>query len=270
MLVFLVNILLFDSGMGGLSIFHEIRHQLPNQNYDFVFDNACFPYGEQPESIVVERCVSIISALVAQRNIDLVVIACNTASTIALPALRKTLSIPIVGVVPAIKPAAAITENQCIALVATPATVQRAYTNRLILEFAASCQVIRVGTSELVIEAERKMAGYPVDMTHIENALKPLLNQQPIPDTLILGCTHFPLLKEEIHQIMPSVKLVDSGCAVARRVKSLLNEFDASANTSEPRDGKAFCSRLDHESQIKSRILNQYGFLTLEELKFSR
>lgn len=269
MLVSVVNILLFDSGMGGLSIFHEIRHQLPNQNYDFVFDNAYFPYGEQPESVVVDRCVSIISVLVAQRDIDLVVIACNTASTIALPALRTKLTIPVVGVVPAIKPAAAITKNQCIALVATPATVQRAYTNRLIQEFAASCQVIRVGTSELVIEAERKMAGYPVDMTYIENVLIPLLNQQPIPDTLILGCTHFPLLKEEIHQIMPAVKLVDSGCAVARRVNALLSELEMKTKMAEQREGKAFCSRLDHEAKIKSRILNQYGFLTLEELTFS-
>ena len=261
-----MNILLFDSGMGGLSIYQEVRSALPGHRYDYVFDNAFFPYGEQPEHIVVARCCLLIEHLVTERQINLVVIACNTASTIALPALRDRLSIPVVGVVPAIKPAAALTRNRRIGLLATPATVQRPYTSQLIAQFANDCQVMRLGVTELVVQAERKMAGYDVDVAAIKVALEPLAAHITPPDTLVLGCTHFPLLKEEIHSIMPGIQLVDSGAAIAKRVASLLpHKKDGDTGM----EGLAYCTLLDSGAQKKRRILKEYGFLTLHLLELS-
>ncbi len=261
-----VNILLFDSGMGGLSIYQEVRRRLPGHRYDYVFDNAFFPYGEQPEHIVTARCCLLIEHLVSERQIDLVVIACNTASTIALPALRERLAIPVVGVVPAIKPAAALTRNGSIGLLATPATVQRPYTSQLIAQFAAHCQVLKLGVTELVVQAERKMAGYDVDEQAIHLALQPLLTHATPPDTLVLGCTHFPLLKEEICRIMPGIQLVDSGAAIAKRVAVLLQGKVAS--DARDADGQAFCTLLDPDAHKKSRILVEYGFHSLQLLEF--
>lgn len=257
-----MNILLFDSGMGGLSIYQEVRHRLPEHRYDYLFDNAFFPYGEQPEHIIVERCYSLITQLVHERQIDLVIIACNTASTIALPALRSALSIPVVGVVPAIKPAAALTKNHCIGLLATPATVQRPYTSQLISQFAAHCRVLKLGVTELVIQAERKMAGYAVDEQAIRDVLQPLTSNATPPDTLVLGCTHFPLLKEELYRIMPNVQLVDSGAAIAKRVATLLpHPLKASTDTI---NGQAYCTSLDDDAHKKSRILIEYGLQSLQ------
>ncbi len=257
-----MNILLFDSGMGGLSIYQEVRHRLPEHRYDYLFDNAFFPYGEQPEHIIVERCCSLITQLVHERQIDLVVIACNTASTITLPALRAALSIPVVGVVPAIKPAAILTQNRCIGLLATPATVQRPYTSQLIVQFAAHCQVLKLGVTELVIQAERKMAGYEVDEQAIRHALQPLTDRSLPPDTLVLGCTHFPLLKEELYRIMPGIQLVDSGAAIAKRVATLLPHM--ASTISNPINGQAYCTLLDQDAHKKSRILIEYGFHSLQ------
>lgn len=260
----IVNILIFDSGMGGLSVYQEVKRQLPNHRYDYIFDNAYFPYGEQPEQVIVARCATLISTLVAVREIDLVVIACNTASTVALPSLRELLTIPVVGVVPAIKPAAKVSKNNHIALLATPATVHRAYTDHLIEEFAAHCNVLRIGVTNLVVQAERKMAGYTVDMHEIHNALEPVIQADIQPDTLVLGCTHFPLLKEEIHHYLPDIALVDSGAAIAKRVACLLK--DATVDVGNQK-GKAFCAIMDNDAQKKSHILKEYGFDCLEELE---
>jgi len=261
-----VNILIFDSGMGGLSVYQEVKCQLPNHRYDYIFDNAYFPYGEQPEHVIVQRCANLIGSLVAAREIDLVVIACNTASTVALPSLRELLTIPVVGVVPAIKPAAKVSKNNHIALLATPATVQRPYTDHLIEEFAAHCEVLRVGVTNLVVQAERKMAGYTVDMNEIHHALEPVITANIQPDTLVLGCTHFPLLKDEIHYYLPDITLVDSGAAIAKRVSCLLK--DAVNETNEGK-GKAFCAIMDKDAHKKSHILKEYGFDCLEALEFS-
>jgi glutamate racemase len=145
---------------------------------------------------------------------------------------------------------------------ATPATVQRPYTSQLIAQFAAHCQVLKLGVTELVIQAERKMAGYEVDEQIIRDALQPLTNHSLPPDTLVLGCTHFPLLKEELYRIMPGIQLVDSGAAIAKRVATLLQHKSSSlVNTT---NGQAYCTLLDQDAHKKSRILIEYGFHSLQ------
>ncbi|WP_114767909.1 glutamate racemase [Vibrio rhodolitus] len=213
------KVLIFDSGVGGLSVYKEIVARLPQLDYYYLFDNAAYPYGELERQTLLERVELLVSAMVEQHSIDIVVIACNTASTIVLPTLRAKLSIPVVGVVPAIKPASSLA-NKAIGLIATPATVQREYTHDLIRDFSQNKPVEMLGLTRLVDIAEEKLRGQCVDLEEMATLLAPLADKI---DVAVLGCTHFPLIKEEIQQVLgEQVLLVDSGEAIARRVQELL------------------------------------------------
>ncbi len=265
------NILVFDSGMGGLTIYREIRRALPAHHYFYCFDNANFPYGELSEPALIAACSRLVTTMVSRHHIDLVVIACNTASTICLPALRAALDIPVVGVVPAIKPAAAQTRNGCIGLLATPGTVSRHYTHELIAQFAPGKRVLLKGTTELVIEAEHKLAGSPVNMALLQEVLADWLEGESVPDTLVLGCTHFPLLNEEIQQLMPQCQLIDSGSAVAKRVAWLLSNGGHAAVQPvyiEEVIARAYCTRLDGEAKKLTAPLQAWGLPSLEEVRY--
>src|ERR1700722_10448540 len=153
--------LLFDSGVAGLSVLRESANLLPQLRLPYAADNAAFPYGPKSEAELVARVSAVIGALVEATAPDIVVIACNTASTTALDAVRQFLTIPVIGVVPAIKPAAAASQTRVIGLLGTKATVASAYTKTLIEQFADGCTVLTHGTPELVAAAERKMQGLP-------------------------------------------------------------------------------------------------------------
>ena len=165
------NVLFFDSGIGGLSVCQETMKQNHDITPLYLFDNLHFPYGIQPDNVVIETVVDLIVRFTSEIHVDLAVIACNTASTVALEQVRKAVDIPIVGVVPAIKPAARISRNGVIGLLATPATIRRKYTDDLIRSFASDCTVLKIGTSELVEIAERKMIGLPYDEQIISHVL---------------------------------------------------------------------------------------------------
>jgi len=217
-------ILIFDSGVGGLSIFDAVRQRLPDECYCYACDNAAFPYGPKPEAELVARVDAVLSALVARVAPKMLIVACNTASTVALPRLREKFSLPIIGVVPAIKPAAQISHNKIIGLLATPGTVSRRYTDDLIREFAGHCDVIRVGSRELVALAEAKLRGDSIDQSLLTEILSPFFQEtRRQADTIILGCTHFPLLRDELQLAAPQVlHWVDSGDAIARRAIQVL------------------------------------------------
>ncbi|WP_078320103.1 glutamate racemase [Oceanospirillum linum] len=220
-------VLVMDSGVGGLSIAAHIRKTCPDTPLFYLADNGAFPYGDKDEGWLVDRVVKLAYQLVNQYPIKLLVLGCNTASTVVLPALRKALSIPVVGVVPAIKPAAALSLSGHIGLLATPGTVNRSYTDQLISDHAARCQVTRVGSTEVVRLAEDKLAGIPVDLTRLKQAVSPLFESETL-DTVVLGCTHFPLLRDELEKIQPrNIHWVDSGAAIARRVAMLLSQTPA-------------------------------------------
>lgn len=226
------TVLVFDSGIGGLSIYNEIYNKIPYLRYIYAFDNEMFPYGDKSSEFLIKRVSHIIDTIIESYSIDLAVIACNTASTICLPSLRSKFSFPIVGVVPAIKPASIITKNKCIGLLATKATIQRAYTSNLIKEFAPDCNVKLLGLSELAYIAENKLQGIDVDMQQLEMLMQPWLNLPVIPDTIVLGCTHYPFIKDELKLLFPNTTFIDSGNAIASRVYSLLNErFDLKSVT---------------------------------------
>lgn len=226
-------VLVFDSGVGGLSVARCIHQHLPGLNLVYLADNAGFPYGDKPEPVVVERCAGLIRQALEAYAPDVIVVACNTASTVVLPHLRAMTSVPVVGVVPAIKPAAARTVNQRIGLLATPATIRRPYIDRLIQEFASHCSVERVGHPGLVRWAEQLVGGQGVPTVELAEAVQPL--RAAAVDTVVLGCTHYPLLLESLRQCLPEVRFwVDSGEAIARRVAWLLAEAGRLGGAEKP------------------------------------
>lgn len=224
------RILVFDSGVGGLSVMREIQQRLPGCQFIYASDNAAFPYGTKAEQDLIVRVDQVLHQLLAYIAqhlgvVDIIVVACNTASTLTLPHIRSHFSQPIVGVVPAIKPAAAQSRTKVIGLLATPATVARPYTRDLIKEYAADCEIISVGSSELVQLAEQKLRGEEIPLAAIHRITAPL-RESPLGDrldTLVLACTHFPLLRDELSRCLsPRISLIDSGAAIARRVEFLL------------------------------------------------
>ncbi|MGR2738970.1 glutamate racemase [Billgrantia sp. Q4P2] len=216
-------ILIFDSGVGGLSVVPPLRHWLPDAALVYACDNAMLPYGTRPDGWLVERILAVCDAAVAASGCCVLVVACNTASTLALDALRAHLTVPVVGTVPAIKPAAALSVSRHVGLLATSATVARPYTDRLIEAFARDCRVTRVAADPLVREAERLLAGDEPDQAIIRTVMEPLW-REPDLDTVVLGCTHFPLFGERLAAAFPRpVHLVDSSEAIARRTVQVVN-----------------------------------------------
>ncbi|WLI76508.1 glutamate racemase [Kosakonia sp. H02] len=259
------TVLVFDSGVGGLSVYDEIRHLLPDLHYIYAFDNVAFPYGEKSEAFIVERVVEIVTAVQAQYPLALAVIACNSASTVSLPALRDKFTFPVVGVVPAIKPAARLTANGIVGLLATRGTVKRPYTHELIARFANECRIEMLGSAELVELAEAKLHGEPVPLEELRRILRPWLRMQEPPDTVVLGCTHFPLLQEELLQVLPEgTRLVDSGSAIARRTAWLLEHEAPDAKSFG--ENIAYCMALTPGTAQLLPVLQRYGFKKLEKL----
>ncbi len=216
-------ILFFDSGVGGLSVLAPTRALLPTAAIVYAADNAAFPYGTRSEAEIAQRVPPLLGRLIDRYRPRLAVIACNTASTIALDQARQALDIPVVGTVPAIKSAAALSSSRVIGVLGTKATVRQPYVDDLAATFASDCIVIRHGTSELVELAEAKLGGAVIDPAAIASALAPMRAAEhgAAIDVIVLACTHFPLLGEEIAAAWPGVTLVDGGAGIARRIAHL-------------------------------------------------
>jgi glutamate racemase len=214
------NILVFDSGVGGLSVTEHLAQQLPDARLFYLMDRAYFPYGQLDDDLLRERVVDLCRQAALAWRIDLIVIACNTASTLVLPTLRQQLQIPVVGVVPAVKVAAELAQGQAIGVLATPATVQRPYLDQLIKDHAGASQVHRLGSAELVQWAEQWVYQQQA-ATALPELLGPWIERCQLRH-VVLGCTHFPLLTSQLQQYFPEVQWIDSGAAIARRVLSIL------------------------------------------------
>jgi glutamate racemase len=215
------RILLFDSGMGGLTVARAVRHELPFAHLVYAADNAAFPYGAWEEQALVRRILFVMGELIGRVEPDIVVIACNTASTIALGALREAFKVPFVGTVPAIKPAAAQSKSAILGVLATPGTVKREYTHTLIHDFASHCRVELVGAPKLAEMAEWKLKGVPVDLEALRAEIGPVFVEEGgrRTDVVVLGCTHYPLLVDEMAKVEPwVVRYIDPAPAIARRV----------------------------------------------------
>ncbi|MFV0644238.1 MAG: glutamate racemase [Sphingomonadaceae bacterium] len=217
-------ILLFDSGVGGLSVLARVRQELPDAPIIYAADLAGLPYGNKDEAQIAARVAGLLGRLSERYRPRLACIACNTASTIALGMVRDVLHIPIVGTVPAIKPAAAQTRTGVIGLLGTEATIRQRYVDNLEQTFASDKILLRQAAPGLVRAAEAKLRNQPVDQDAIRDAVH-LLRSQPRGneiDTVVLACTHFPLLEEELTAAFgPEVTFVDGAGGIARRIQHL-------------------------------------------------
>jgi len=220
------TILVFDSGLGGLTVLGRTTQACPGAHIVYAADDAGFPYGRLSEEELVIRVLAVMERLVARFHPDLVVIACNTASTLVLPALRARFAIPFVGTVPAIKPAAAATRSGMISVLATPGTVARDYTRELIETYAASHHVTLVGATRLAGLAEQALKGESVDDAVLAAEIAPCFVEADDrrTDVVTLSCTHYPLLLERMKRLAPwPVEWIDPAPAIARRVADLLS-----------------------------------------------
>ncbi|HWK98106.1 MAG TPA: glutamate racemase [Pseudolabrys sp.] len=253
-------VLIFDSGVGGLTVFREVAAARPDARFVYVADDAGFPYGNQPEDSLIARIVAVIGDAIVRHAPDLVVIACNTASVIALAELRKRYTVPFVGTVPAIKPACAQSRSKRIAVLGTQATVSREYTRALIREFASGCDVILVGSPKLATIAELELSGMPVADAEIFAEIAPCFvdAEDRRTDAVVLACTHYPLLTARFRALAPwPVDWIDPAPAIARRVADLLHEWKTAAQTAPPQI--LFTSGREPPAPLKA-ALRGFGF----------
>ena len=218
-------ILVFDSGLGGLTVFREVAAARPDARFIYAADDAFFPYGRQDEDRLITRVIEIAGQLIAAHRPDLMVIACNTASTLVLSHLRERFAIPFVGTVPAIKPACLSSSSKLVSVLGTEATVKREYTRTLIREHGNNCSVTLVGSPRLAELAEAELKGESVSDADISAELAPCFvdSAGKRTDTIVLACTHFPLLLDRLKTLAPwPVNFVDPAPAIGRRVLELL------------------------------------------------
>lgn len=222
------TILVFDSGLGGLSVLREVVRARRDAHYVYVADDAFFPYGHHSEEAIIARVVPLIGELIATHDPDLILIACNTASTLVMSQLRERYEVPFVGTVPAIKPACAQSRTKRVSVFGTKGTVKREYTRALIRDFAQGCEVTLVGSPELASLAESVLRGNEVADRDIAAELAPCFVGDPLDasartDTIVLACTHYPLLLDRLNLLAPwPVDFIDPAPAIARRVSDLL------------------------------------------------
>ena len=251
------RVLVFDSGLGGLTVYAPIAAARPDVELLYVADDAFFPYGALSERALVERVVDLLAEFVAQWRPDLVVIACNTASTLVLGPLRARFpALPFVGTVPAIKPAALASRSKQVSVLATPGTVARDYTRALVREFAGDCEVTLVGSARLAGLAERELRGEPVADADIAAEIAPCFVAQGSArtDQIVLACTHFPLLAQRLDAASPwPVDFVDPAPAIARRVDALLGPVRASRPAQSPQ--AIFTSGARASSALQKALL---------------
>jgi glutamate racemase len=254
------TILVFDSGLGGLTVFGEVFKARSDARFVYLADDAGFPYGEIPEEALITRIMHVVGKGIANHKPDLIVVACNTASTLALSELRARFSVPFVGTVPAIKPACAQSASKHVTVLGTLATVGREYTRALIREFASGCDVHLVGSPRLAAYAEAELAGQPLDDAAIKAEIQDCFVERDgrRTDTIVLACTHYPLLLARFRANAPwPVEWLDPAPAIARRVADLLRERPA--DSGQGSQAIEFTSARPPSSTLAASLA-RYGF----------
>src|SRR5262249_48519630 len=252
-----LTILVFDSGLGGLTVFREVVKARPDASYVYVADDAFFSYGRHSETQLVGRVVPLMGELITAHAPDLVVIACNTASTLVLPHLRARFAVPFVGTVPACKPACMASRSRLVSVLGTDATVQREYTRALIRDFGQGCDVTLVGSEHLASLAEAALheTAPAIDDHMIAREIAPsfVTAGDRRTDTIVLACTHYPLLLHRLVRLSPwPVDWIDPAPAIARRVTDLIGPAPAGASNAMAR--AVFTSGLEPSPTLAATL----------------
>jgi glutamate racemase len=265
--------LVFDSGLGGLSVLAEIERLRPDGESAYAADDAACPYGRLGEADLIARVEAVMTRLIGTVEPDIVVIACSTASTLTLPPLRAAYPhLPFVGTVPAIKPAAAASRSGLISVLATRGTVARDYTHALVREHAANCEVTLVGSPLLAVIAERVMRDEAVDDAEIAREIAPCFIERDDrrTDQIVLACTHFPLIADRLARLSPwPVGFVDPAQAIARRLDALIGR--APPGAPKAREGAAIFTTGEPPPPSLQNTLRRYGlaFTPAEAINFA-
>ena len=242
---------MFDSGLGGLTVLREVVKSRPDAHYIYVADDAFFPYGHHGEDQIIARVVPMIGELITAHAPDLIVIACNTISTLVMSHLRDAYREPFVGTVPAIKPACARSRTKRVSVLGTKGTVKREYTRALIRDFALGCDVTLVGSADLAALAEAALSGRKITDREIFAEIAPCFvgdsaRDPARTDTVVLACTHYPLLMDRLVKLAPwPVEWIDPAPAIARRVADLLGPAGKKADDTEAK--MIFTSKRPHQ-----------------------
>jgi glutamate racemase len=248
------TILVFDSGLGGLTVFREITKTHPGARFVYAADDAFFPYGRHAEAELRTRVVAVIAQFISTYEPEIVVIACNTASTIVLTDLRLRFKVPFVGTVPAIKPACAASRSKLVSVLGTEATVGREYTKVLIQNFAQGCEVTLVGSAKLASIAEAGLVQSAISDASVAAEIAPCFVEEGVrrTDIVVLACTHYPLLGDRLERNAPwPVDWIDPAPAIARRVCDLLPPVP-----SDRQDGRLDAQAVFTSGRIPSASLN--------------
>jgi len=261
-------VLMFDSGIGGLSVLREARVLMPDRRFVYIADDAAFPYGDWEEDALDRRIVGLFGGLLDRYRPEIAVIPCNTASTLSLATLRAHFpDTRFVGTVPAIKPAAERTRSGLVSVLATPGTVKRQYTRDLIAQWAQKCDVRLVGSTRLAGLAEIYMRDGFVDEEEVRSEIAPCFIERDgqRTDIVVLACTHYPFLVNRMRKMAPwPVDWLDPAEAIARRALSLLDDqgdMTTAPRGSDLRDIAVFTSgRADFATR---RLMQGFG-LTIE------
>jgi glutamate racemase len=256
-------VLIIDSGIGGLSILDNIKKKFPHINYIYMLDNEAFPYGKKKEKFLIERSIKIINAIKKIYPIKMVIIACNTASTISLPTLKKTFSIPIIGVLPVFKPAIKITKNKIIGLIATRSTINSLYIKKTIYKYSLENTIKIIATNELAVIAEKKVRKLSISNIKLKKIFQSWIILSIKPDTIILGCTHFSFLKKEIQQIFHKpINFIDPGDTIVNKIEKYFYQKKIKKNI-------LLCSK--YNKQIKQLVffLKKYKFKKIQEINLN-
>lgn len=268
-------VLILDSGVGGLFIYDILHKKYPAWFYIYFFDNKFFPYGELSESLIIQRVQFIISTIFSYWQCDLVIIACNTISVVALKKLKIRFKFPIIGIVPEIKLATRYTKNGVIGVLGTYRTISHNYTLNVIKQFTNQYKIVLLDSSELVKLAESKMHGKLIFKSELKNIFKSWFSLKKFPDTIVLGCTHFSWLKKELMEIFPiDCCLIDSELYYSSYIEFYLSNYFFENNIVECyqslnvfRKNQAFCTMYTADMiKLKSILLSQYSFFSLEVL----
>lgn len=252
----------FDSGVGGISVLKHIHALLPHEDLLYVADSANAPYGKKTPEFIRERAFALSDFLISQ-GVKALVVACNTATAAAISAMRERYSIPIIGMEPAVKPAAAATKTGVIGVLATVGTLKSAQFAALLDTYGQNVKVVTEGCPGLVECIERGELESPETRSLLERYIKPLIDAGA--DTMVLGCTHYPFVKPLIQEIAgPEVTLVDTGNAVARQLQTRLADKGLlSGRTEEGKIGFWTNSPASDAGQVVMRLWGEQASISV-------